>query len=47
MYAIKGRDKEEDIKIRLRRIVPHIFGTHENCEAADWCTYHEDPENFM
>ncbi|XP_052067793.1 uncharacterized protein LOC127707306 [Mytilus californianus] len=36
MYSIKGGDNEDDIKIWLQRIVPHIFGSHENCNDADW-----------
>ncbi|CAG2250117.1 unnamed protein product [Mytilus edulis] len=47
MYAIKGGDNEDDIKIGLQRIVPHIFGSHENCKDADWCSYHQNPEKFM
>ncbi|XP_076103302.1 uncharacterized protein LOC143072308 [Mytilus galloprovincialis] len=38
MYAIKECDNEDDIKIGLQTIVPHIFGSHENCK---------DPEKFM
>ncbi|XP_063448530.1 uncharacterized protein LOC134728061 [Mytilus trossulus] len=47
MYAIKGGDNEDDIKMGLQRIVPHIFGSHENCKDADWCSYHQNPEKFM
>ena len=46
MYAIKGGETEEEVKTALLRIVPHFFGTHENCLDAKWCSYHEDPAKY-
>ena len=42
-----GCDNEDDTKIGMQRIVPHIFGSHENCKDADWCSYHQILEKFM
>ena len=47
MYAITSADNEEEIRIGLQRIVPHVFGSHQHCEEAEWCNYHDDPENFV
>ena len=48
MYAIQGGDNEDGIKIGLKRIVPHIFESHEHCkDVKDWCIYYQDPEKNM
>ncbi|XP_071146651.1 uncharacterized protein [Mytilus edulis] len=46
MYAITGGTTEDDIKVSLDRIVPHIFGNHDSCREVTWCKYEEDPTNF-
>ncbi|CAC5422264.1 unnamed protein product [Mytilus coruscus] len=46
MYAITGGTTEEDIKVSLYRIVPHIFGNHDSCREVTWCKYKENPTNF-
>ncbi|XP_076080234.1 uncharacterized protein LOC143051079 [Mytilus galloprovincialis] len=46
IYAITGGTTEDDIKVSLDRIVPHIFGNHDSCREVTWCKYEEDPTNF-
>ncbi|XP_061171364.1 uncharacterized protein LOC133180923 [Saccostrea echinata] len=46
-YAIQSNaGNSTKVEEDLDRIVPHIFGDHNKCSAAQWCTYNENPSSF-
>ncbi|XP_062591668.1 uncharacterized protein LOC134253169 [Saccostrea cucullata] len=47
VYAIQSNaGNSTKIHEDLDRIVPHIFGDHNKCRTAQWCTYNENPSSF-
>lgn len=46
MYGIQQKQGDvSGLRDRLKQIVPHIFGEHNECDAV-WCGHYKDPAKF-